>query len=129
VTGEFTASSSRRSPTAHTLAFEPVERAPEIARLLAHHACDAAHGAGRRHPPRRSASVSTKGAAAGLALAEARRFGELTAGRGRGAPGIDRFLARAQSSAAAASRGRVRWLVDGYNVDPARRGPGAGRRR
>jgi len=91
VTGEF--SGVLFSPLADgaTLAFPNVERDPEIARLLAHHAA----------VPRSAPAAAileavrvglTEGVQTGLAL-EARRFGELTAGKD-GRAGIDRFLTR-----------------------------------
>ena len=91
VTGEF--SGVLFSPLADgaTLAFPNVERDPEIARLLAHHAA-----VPRSAPAAAILEVVrvglTEGLPAGLAL-EARRFGELTAGED-GRAGIDRFLAR-----------------------------------
>jgi enoyl-CoA hydratase/carnithine racemase len=74
-----------------TLAFPNVERDPEIARLLAHHAA-----VPRAAPAAAIVEVVraglTHGLEAGLAL-EARRFGELTASED-GRAGIDRFFAR-----------------------------------
>jgi enoyl-CoA hydratase/carnithine racemase len=91
VTGEFSGVLFSPLSDGATLAFPNVERAPEIARLLAHHAA----------VPRSAPAAAileavrvglTEGVQAGLAL-EARRFGELTAGED-GRAGIDRFLAR-----------------------------------
>ena len=90
-TGEFGGALYSPLAEAGTLAFPNVERDPEIARLLAHHAA-----VPRTAPAAAILEVVrvglTSGLERGLAL-EAQRFGELTASDD-GRAGIDRFFAR-----------------------------------
>jgi acrylyl-CoA reductase (NADPH)/3-hydroxypropionyl-CoA dehydratase/3-hydroxypropionyl-CoA synthetase len=89
--GEFTGTLWSPLGESSTLAFPNVERAPEVQRLLAHHARLPRSAAARAILDVARVGL-TQGLEAGLA-AEAREFGRLVASD-EGRAGIDRFLAR-----------------------------------